>query len=218
VPRPRARSDEQILTATYRVVSRLGPHLTLADIAREAGVSPATLVQRFGSKRGLLLAFAASGATGLGAQFDDLRRRHRSPLAVVYAVGECIAAMAATPEMLSNSLAFLQIDLVDPDFHRHAHAHARAMHAEVRRLLDEAVKAGELDRCDTGRLARAVNSIVGGALLGWAIDRDGAAADRIREDLDALLEPRTRGRQKDKGHTGRKGHGGRVTPRGETRS
>src|SRR5713101_1832598 len=31
----------------YRIVSRLGPNLTLADVAKEAGVSPATLVQRF---------------------------------------------------------------------------------------------------------------------------------------------------------------------------
>ena len=61
-PRPRATSDEDLLAATHRVVSRLGPNLTLADVAKEAGVSPATLMQRFGSKRGLLLAFAAAGA------------------------------------------------------------------------------------------------------------------------------------------------------------
>jgi AcrR family transcriptional regulator len=196
VSRPRATSDEHILNATYRVVSRLGPNLTLADVAREAGVSAATLVQRFGSKRGLLLAFASMGSSTLGDEFQQLRRGHRSPLAVVYSLAECMAGMAATPETLSNSLAFLQMDLVDPEFHRHALAHSRAMQAEIKQLLDEAVKAGELQKCDTGRLARAVNSIVGGSLLGWAVDRDGTAADRIREDLDALLKPRRKGRKK----------------------
>ena len=132
MPRPRETSDEQILGATLRVVSRLGPNLTLADVAREAGVSPATLMQRFGSKRGLLLAFAASGSQGLGDEFARIRAKHRSPLAAVYEVGQCVAAMADTPETLSNNLAFLQMDLVDPEFHKHALAHSRGMIAGIK--------------------------------------------------------------------------------------
>jgi AcrR family transcriptional regulator len=189
-PRPRATSDADILGATLRVVSRIGPGLTLADVAKEAGVSPATLVQRFGSKRGLLLALTAGNSGGVGAKFSRIRAAHRSPIAAVYAVADCMAAMAGTPEMMSNSLAFLQMDLTDPDFHRHAHAHSRAMQGELRTLLDEAIHAGELQRCETMRPARAVQSLIGGSLLQWAIDRDGKAVDRLRQDLDTLLEPR----------------------------
>jgi len=60
-PRPRLASDEDILMAAFRAIARLGPaRLTLADVAREAGVSAAALVQRFGSKRALLRAAAAA--------------------------------------------------------------------------------------------------------------------------------------------------------------
>lgn len=189
-PRPRTTSDDDLLMATHRVVSRLGPNLTLADVASEAGVSPATLVQRFGSKRGLLLAFAAAGSQDLGGEFARIRAAHRSPLAAVYGVAACMAAMADTPETLSNSLAFLQMDLVDPEFHRHALVHSRNTQAAITRLLDEAMDAGELQRCDTTRLARAVQATIGGSLLQWAIDRDGKVTDRLREDLDSLLRPR----------------------------
>lgn len=195
-PRPRETSDEHILAATHRVVSRLGPHLTLADVAREARVSPATLVQRFGSKRGLLLAFAAAGAGSLAPEFERIRREHRSALAAVYGVADCVAAMAGTPEMFANSLAFLQIDLTDPDFHRHALAHSRSMQVETRKLLDEAVAAGELRRCDTNRLARAVQALIGGSLLQWAIDRDGTPAHHLRGDLDVLLAPLRKSRRR----------------------
>src|SRR6266404_6191083 len=164
-PRPRATSDADILSATYRVVSRLGPNLTLADIAKEAGISPAALVQRFGSKRGLLLALASSGSQGLPEEFARIRATHRSPLAPLVGVGDCMAAMAESPETLSNSLAFLQMDLVDPEFHKHALAHSRTMQAEITRLLDEAVAAGELQECDTRKLARAVQSLLGGSML-----------------------------------------------------
>src|SRR4029450_2096017 len=109
-PRPRETTNEELLAATQRVVSRLGPNLTLADVAKEAGVSPATLMQRFGSKRGLLLAFAAAGSTGVREELDAIRAKDPSPLAAVYEIARCMAAMADTPETLANSLAFLQMD------------------------------------------------------------------------------------------------------------
>ena len=193
-PRPRATSDETLLAATYRVVSRLGPNLTLADVAREAGVSPATLVQRFGSKRALLLALTAGASGSVAGEYARIRAAHRSPLAATFAVADCMAAMAGTPEMMANSLAFLQIDLTDPDFHKHAHAHSRASQAELKKLLDAAVRAGELRRCDTTRLARAVQSLIGGSMLQWAIDRDTTVVARLREDLAMLLDPLRRPR------------------------
>ena len=84
-PRPRTVPDEQILGAAHRAMSRLGPaRWTLAEVAKEAGLSPATLVQRFGSKRGLMLALWAAAVDGVDACFDDaaprpcLRRSTRS--------------------------------------------------------------------------------------------------------------------------------------------
>ena len=62
-PRPRQNTDQEILAAAFRAIARLGPaKLTLADVAAEANVTAASLVQRFGSKRDLLLAAAADVA------------------------------------------------------------------------------------------------------------------------------------------------------------
>ena len=47
--------DAAILRAAAEVIGRTGPaRFTLAAVASEVGLVPATLVQRFGSKRGLL--------------------------------------------------------------------------------------------------------------------------------------------------------------------
>src|SRR5262249_27193952 len=105
-PRPRTATDADLLTAAHRAVSRVGPsRLTLADVAAEAGGAPATLVQRFGSKRGLLLALVQLAPAGVGAEFAALRAAHSSPLAAVRAVADCMAGMAPTPEELANHLA-----------------------------------------------------------------------------------------------------------------
>ena len=79
--RPRTVSDAEILQAAGRAISRIGPvKLTLADVAREVGLSPATLVQRFGSKRGLLLALAESAAASVDDCFAAVRAAHPQPL------------------------------------------------------------------------------------------------------------------------------------------
>ena len=73
-PRPRTVSDEAILAATARMIGRVGPvRLTLADVGGEVGLSPATLLQRFGSKRGLLIALVEQSVHGVDRSFRDRR-------------------------------------------------------------------------------------------------------------------------------------------------
>jgi AcrR family transcriptional regulator len=175
--------------AAHRVVTRLGPHLTLADVAKEAGVSPATLVQRFGSKRGLLLAFVSSASGATGQQFAQVRQAHPDPIDAIDEVVRCYARMAPTPEAVSNGLAFLQIDLSDPEFHGHALVQARDTIEELTRLVQDAVAAGRLERCDPRALARALHAVIGGSMLSWAVFREGTAVDWMLRDVRTLLAP-----------------------------
>ena len=188
--RPRTTSDDDILGAAARVVTESGPHgLTLARVAAEAGLAPATLVQRFGSKRGLLLALAGRGRDDAAAPFHAARAAHRSPLDALRAALVAMAGFARTPEALANHLALFQIDLREPEFHALALAHAQSLRAEVQALLDEAVGAGELAPCDTARLARTVQVTFNGSLITWAVHREGRVEEWVAEDLAAVLSP-----------------------------
>jgi len=184
-----------MLKAAFRAIARLGPRrLTLADVAKEAGVSAAALVQRFGSKRALLLAAAKDVATGADYIFPDLRARHRSPLAALLGLAECMAFLGPTPEAVANNLAFLQLDLHDPEFQRHALAGSEGTQAGIRALVKDAIRAGELVRCDAGRLASALQAALNGSLRGWAVHRHGELAPWLRRDLRTVLEPYRRRR------------------------
>jgi AcrR family transcriptional regulator len=191
--------DADVLTATMRVVNRVGPgRLTLADVAAEAGLAPATLLQRFGSKRGLLLAVVEQSMAGVEECFARVRDAHRSPLAAIIASLEEMTCMCETPEAMANSLAFLEMDLTDPAFHRLALANSRATLAGYRALLEEAVAAGELVRCDTARLARALSAMAGGSMLTWAILREGTVTQWLRADIETLLGPLRKARPRAK--------------------
>jgi len=190
VPRPRTVPDEAVLDAAMAVVVRDGPAaVTLARVAEEVGLSPATLVQRFGSKRELLLAAARHAAPGRAEVWDRARAEHASPLAALRSVLVSFTASVPTREAMANSIAFLHIDLSDPEFHLLAATGMEEMRAQIRALLDDAVGAGELGPTDTGALARAVQNAYNGALISWAIYGEGALDDWLRRELDFVLAP-----------------------------
>ncbi|MDH4063184.1 MAG: TetR/AcrR family transcriptional regulator [Acidobacteriota bacterium] len=190
-PRPRKVTDDQLFAATHAVMNRVGPgELTLAAIAREAGVTAAVLVHRFGSKRALLLALAESFAEGSGELVAGLAKQHASPLAALGAYADCMAGLAPSPAAFARSLSYLQIDLTDPDFRTHLVRQARATRAGLARLVDAAVGAGELTPdVEPKRLARTIEAVLGGSLLSWAFYQEGRASRWVRRDLEAVLAP-----------------------------
>ncbi|HYD54253.1 MAG TPA: TetR/AcrR family transcriptional regulator [Gemmatimonadaceae bacterium] len=190
-PRPRKASDEEVLAAAQRAMLRLTPaQLTLAEIAAEAGLTAGALVQRFGSKRDLLLWLMERTGDATPAMFDALRARHPSPLAALRAYAGSMAQMGESPAVLAHHLSYLQLDFTDADFHRHARRQAVFTQSALEAMIASAVEVGELSAAvDPATLARLVQSLLGGSLLAWGLLRQGTAADRVERDLEALLEP-----------------------------
>ena len=189
MPRPRTIDDAAVLSAAAKLVGRIGPsQLTLARVGDEVGLSAATLVQRFGSKRDLLLAMTEQAAAGWPERFAAARAAADSPLEAVVAALKEMSAGVRTPEAMANSVAFLQIDLSDPDFHARTMAGMQALRESIGALLDEAVSVGELPRgTDTRALANTVLTIYNGALITWAIVREGELTDWLERELAYVL-------------------------------
>jgi len=190
-PRPRKATDDEIFAAATRAMSRYGPaQLTLAHVAAEAGLTAGALVQRFGSKRGLLLALMQRFSGSSREMFDALRASAPSPLGAIHAYARCMAQMGDTPDALAHHLAWLQQDLADPDFRRYMLVQARATRRELQRLVRDAVEAGELrGPVDAAALARALEVTVTGSLMSWAVHQEGTAQAWVEHDIDTVLRP-----------------------------
>ncbi|AYV25786.1 Transcriptional regulator, TetR family [Streptomyces sp. ADI95-16] len=193
VGRPRGVEDAVILRAATEVLGRVGPSgLTLAAVAREVGLVPGTLVQRFGSKRGLILALADQSVKDADALPDRVRGEHEAALGALAALMTEWTAPLDAPETFANHLAALCADLTDPELHARALDVHRAQRRAIERLLAEAAAGGELRAgADTASLAGTVQAIAAGAALSWALDRRGTLAERVRHELDAVLGPHT---------------------------
>ncbi len=197
-PRPRTVDDSTILEAAVTVLGRIGPErMTLADVGEEAGLSAATLVQRFGSKRDLMLSVLKFATDGFGERFDQAINSSDSPLESIFAAA-IERAPITEPGALAHLLAFYLSDLGDPDFRALAIENSRKAIDGFKLMLDQAVAEGELTESyvDTAQLAETIYSLVMGTLLTWTVMGEGNYRTRIRNELDVLLRPFRRGPRK----------------------
>jgi AcrR family transcriptional regulator len=198
-PRPRTVQDDAILDAAIEVLSRIGPEkLTLADVGSAVGLSAATLVQRFGSKRELLLALVRHMTAEIDSRFEAAISSTESPLDAIFAAASDRAGTVGSHATLGNRLAFYLSQLEDPEFHAVALENTQRAVEGFRRLLDAAVEAGELTEgyTDTAQLAETIYSMQMGSLLVWSVTNEGSFKSKVRRDMDILLRPFRRGPRK----------------------
>lgn len=182
-------SDEQIIDGAIRAIGSQGPvKLTLAHVAAEVGITPAAIVQRFGSKDALLLAIGEASGAALGDTVDRALER-RPPLEALRRFLIEQTQPLRTPEQMANHLAFLHLDLADPSLRRRARRHGAALLDAIRRLLHAAADAGDLETDDVDELAIDVYTTYNGALISWAMVGSGALTTWLRERLDRILPP-----------------------------
>lgn len=187
--RPRLVSDDVILDATRQVLAESGPvKLTLAAVGSRVGLAPPTLMQRFGSKRGLLLASAARSPLMVLRAAEEAEARNTSPLVTLRAFALSAVAHIKHREELANGL--FQLDIADPEFRRHALAHSAAIVDSCARLYQAAVEAGELRaETDVPALARHTLVCFTGALQVWAVNGWDSLPEFLTEQLDLMLAP-----------------------------
>jgi len=166
--RPRSKSDEEVMAATMRAVSLHGVSgLTLAHVGAEAGLAPSTLAERYGSKRALLLAAARSGTS--------TARRIEADTPIDYLVA--LAGSIGDRRAFAHHLAFLELDVADPEFRAAAADHVAAVLA---RLESFGLSAPD---------ARALYVAYNGALVLWALTGEGPLEGSLRADLGHAPQP-----------------------------
>jgi AcrR family transcriptional regulator len=183
--RPRHITDERLLTAAGRVVSRLGPGFTLADVAAEAQVAVGTLAQRFGSKHGLLVAMTKAAIDGMRGQMRGSVSEAGGPDAVIHVL---VAAYSPLDDSATaaNNLAQLAADLADGELRGLMAEFYAVMEAEVAALIRGA--AGELPGAPPAPVAaRILTAVADGTAIHWSARPEGGLCDRMRDDLTAVM-------------------------------
>ncbi len=181
--RPKKITDEDLLDVVGVLLSRQGPAaLTFQSAAAASGLSPATLVQRYGSKDALLRAALLRMWDALDAQTARADARHAlDPEGAIALLVRLSAGYGATGDEAAQGLLLLREDFRDPALRaRGAAWHATLSAALGRRLSTDPARAAVL-----GPL---LASQWQGAVLWWGFSRAGTLRGYLRRELGAWCE------------------------------
>ena len=195
VPRPRTITDERLLTATAQVIGREGPGFTLAMVAEDAGVSVGTVAGRFGSKSGLLRALTEHATTTVAAAMRAAFEERADPVDGLRAALIGAYLDLGDADAASNNLAQLGVDLQDPVLRSLVGLHHAAMEGELRHAC-AAAAASLPGMPEPARAARVLLALANGACVDWSIRPLGSLADRLGDDVDAVLDGWRRGEER----------------------
>jgi len=191
-PRTRTHNDEAIFQATRRTIGRVGPEsLTLADVGREIGLAPATLLQRFGSKRKLLLAYAGWRAKTVGGMLNELIDGVEDRVTVEQVVMTALEQLVDTSpaQAVINHFTFVHFALTDTEFRSRAAYQSREVVAALEACIQMLVVAKELRVENAQQLAHLVHLTMMGALSTWIVEQHGPVRPWVLGAVELVLAP-----------------------------
>jgi AcrR family transcriptional regulator len=174
--RTKTISDETVLAAAATVMFAKGPSdFTLADAAKAAGIAPATLVQRFGDKHGLVVAAITQDNRAFERFLADLPQAIGAE-AVIGVFARMFDGVEDDADRFADQLLWLRQDMRDSDLNRLARERFEMLRAAVaQRMPPLPIPAHEA--------AVLVEAQWQGALNQWGIFRQGRLADFVTASL-----------------------------------
>jgi AcrR family transcriptional regulator len=189
VVRPRVADDEQLLAAAQRLLYEVGPaEFTLARAAARGGVSAATLIKRFGSKRQLFLALNQRWVDSIGPGLAVATAGQQTPLERLRAAATFGFDDLDSPPNTANQLATLALDLQDARMQELLAEGWRIVTDRLTELAREAIEAGELPGdLPAEQVARILFAAAEGIRLTWCVRPGGSLVSQAEADLGAII-------------------------------
>jgi AcrR family transcriptional regulator len=187
--RPRVADDEQLLSAAQAVLYELGPaDFTLERAAARGGVSAATLIKRFGSKKRLFLELNRRWVASIGPGLDAAAAGQATPLGRLRAAALWGFDDLDSPGRTANQLAALALDLQDPAMRELLAAGWQIVQDRLTELAGEAIAAGELPAAESAeQVARILHAAGEGIRITWCVQPSGSLVARAEADIGTVL-------------------------------
>ncbi|MBB2970099.1 transcriptional regulator BetI [Mesorhizobium sp. RMAD-H1] len=175
----------ELISAAIRTIGQRGSlDVTVAQIAHEAGVSPALAHHYFGGKEQLMLATMRHLLHGLGRDLSAALRRASSPrerISAIVAVN--FSASQFAPETVAAWLTFYVHAQQSAETRRLLRVYARRLHSNLAEAL-----ARLTDRAEARFIAEGAGALIDGLYIRHALGADApdaASATALVEDYIA---------------------------------
>jgi len=175
MPRRKTISDDEILDRALPLMVRAGPAgFTLAALAKDLGIAPATLLQRFGDKASLIERVFAKDNERFVEWLATLPP-DKGARAVTRIYADA-TTMFGESSSLADHLLWLREDIRDPVLNRLARERFALFRAEIIKRLPPM-------RIPADQAARLLDAQFHGAVIQWALAPEGSLDAFVADSL-----------------------------------
>ncbi|MEM8621716.1 MAG: helix-turn-helix domain-containing protein [Actinomycetota bacterium] len=178
-----------MFAAVADTITERGPHRwTLDEIAERVGLTGPALGFRFGSKRKLLIAFAADQPAATADRFHRITTNAQSARAAIIDSLTALTASMTTQAEVANNVAMLGLDLADAELRAYAAEQAGVIKTALASTIRSTAPDGDSAEGDAAAAAEYIYVVWSGALIAWAIAGRGTISEAVGRALDQCLD------------------------------
>jgi len=186
MPRKKKVTDEAVLKNILAVIVERGTTVfSLNDLSRKTGLSPATLLQRFGSKQQIL--HKALELANQDLQFKLANRKiiNNSPVQEIMAIYLELASPFKLPNEVANGLDMLKLDILEKKLNVLTREYFGIRRNKIQSLIDLAKEKQQLPQAVVSlEMAWNLEALWQGSIMLWALTGE----DNLSTWLEARLK------------------------------
>jgi|GEM_PF-1822697 AcrR family transcriptional regulator len=171
MPRKKKIDDSVILQLILEVIIEVGAaSFSLSDLSRKTGLSPATLLQRFGSKKNILHKAIALANDNLNRELTNRKQTDKSYVQTIIDIYLELAGNFITPSDIANGLDVLKYDINDKNLNALTRKYFKIRRNKIASLLILATEHNELPQdTDITSMVYNLEALWQGSVMLWAL-------------------------------------------------
>ena len=189
MPRKKKTEDSVILKMILRVIIKQGATtFSLEDLSKETGLSPATLLQRFGSKKEILHKAIELANHDLQNDLTNRPVGNKSPLQEVMDIYMEFSAPFLNPSDVASGLDILKLDITEERLNHLTRNYFEIRRNKIESLIILARVNGEISAdINADELAWNLECLWQGSIMMWALTGEGLLHDWMKERFSTYL-------------------------------
>lgn len=190
MPRHKKVDDASVLKMILDVIVQQGAmQFSLEDLSKKTTLSPATLLQRFGSKKNILHKALELANQDLKKDLMALDLANKSPLDEIINIYLELALPFAQPMDIANGLDILKLDISDKKLNDLTRKYFEIRRNKIESLICVAQERGELSSTITpDQIAWNLECLWQGSIMLWALIGKGGLPQWLKKRLLTYLE------------------------------
>lgn len=190
MPRKKKLDDAIILKMILEVIIKEGATtFSLEDLSKKTGLSPATLLQRFGSKKNILHKAIELSNQDLKKNLENKISIHKSPIQEIINIYLELSGPFSNPVDVANGLDILKLDITQKNLNQLTRKYFEIRRNKIKSLLTLAQKKGEIPGDhDVTQITWNLECLWQGSVMLWALIGKGKLQQWIKERISGYLK------------------------------